>query len=110
MRSPRLIIDIIISLDFNILNVSSLIYLSDPTMFGWRSYASLTSSKTLEKEIHFDASVNANAEKLRSQFVQHEDKKELVVQACGTRYTVDFGALAHTNDPPAPPECTFKLD
>ena len=44
---------------------------------------------------HLDASVNANAEKLRSQFVQHEGKKEIVVEAVGTRYTVDYGALAH---------------
>ena len=44
---------------------------------------------------HLFASVNANAENLRSHFVQHEGKKELVVTANGTRYTVDFGALAH---------------
>jgi len=43
----------------------------------------------------FNLYVNANAEKLRSHFVQHEGKKELVVRAVGTRYTVDFGALAH---------------
>ena len=41
-----------------------------------------------------DASVNANAKELCSHFVQHEGKKELVVEAVGTRYTVDFGALA----------------
>ena len=69
-------------------------------MFGLRSLASLTSSKspyfTCNSRIsHLDGSVNANAEKLRSQFVQHKGKKELVVQAVGTRYTVDFGALAH---------------
>jgi hypothetical protein len=34
------------------------------------------------------------AEALRSKFVAHEGKKELVVRAIGTRYTVDFGALA----------------
>jgi len=43
----------------------------------------------------FNFYVNANAEKLRSHFVQHEGKKELVVQAVGTKYTADFGALAH---------------
>ena len=68
-------------------------------MFGLLSLASLTSSKSYYIPSltisHLDASVNANAEKLRSHFVQHEDKKELVVQAVGTRYTVDFGALAH---------------
>jgi hypothetical protein len=35
------------------------------------------------------------AEALRSKFVAHDGKKELVVYASGTRYTVDFGALAH---------------
>ena len=39
-------------------------------------------------------SVNAHAEELRSHFVEHEGKKELVVTAAGTRYTVDFGNLA----------------
>ena len=39
-------------------------------------------------------SVNANAEELRSSFVQHEGKKHLVVQAVGTKRTVDFGQLA----------------
>ena len=48
-----------------------------------------------EKVSHLDASINANAEKLRSHFVQHKGKKELVVEANGSRYTVDFGALAH---------------
>ena len=70
-------------------------------MFGLRSLASLTSSKSYYipslsiSESHLDTSVNANAEKLRSHFVQHDGKKELVVHAVGTRYTVDFGALAH---------------
>ena len=68
-------------------------------MCGLRSLASLTSSKSSSfsgnfRGSHLD-SVNANAETLRSQFVQHEGKKELVVEAVGTRYTVDFGALAH---------------
>jgi hypothetical protein len=40
-------------------------------------------------------SVNAHAEELRAQFVQHEGKRKLTVTAMGTRYTVDFGALAH---------------
>ena len=39
-------------------------------------------------------SVNANAEALRSYFVAHKEKKELIVEAVGTRYTVDFGSLA----------------
>ncbi|KAF5319721.1 hypothetical protein D9619_008693 [Psilocybe cf. subviscida] len=39
-------------------------------------------------------SVNANAEALRSYFVAHEGKKELIVRADGDRYTVDFGSLA----------------
>ncbi|KAG8781727.1 hypothetical protein FRC20_003188 [Serendipita sp. 405] len=38
--------------------------------------------------------VNANAEALRSKFVAHEGKKELEVQAYGSRYTVDFGKMA----------------
>ncbi|KAK6501455.1 hypothetical protein TWF481_009293 [Arthrobotrys musiformis] len=42
----------------------------------------------------FSLYVNKNAEELRSQFVAHEGKKKLVVKAAGTRYTVDFGALA----------------
>ncbi|KAF9553394.1 hypothetical protein CPC08DRAFT_697765 [Agrocybe pediades] len=43
----------------------------------------------------FNFYVNAHAEDLRSYFVAHEGKKELVVTAVGTRYTVDFGNLAH---------------
>ncbi|KAF9463844.1 hypothetical protein BDZ94DRAFT_1257569 [Collybia nuda] len=43
----------------------------------------------------FNFYVNAHAEELRSQFVQHEGKKALEVTAAGTRYTVDFGALAN---------------
>ncbi|KAF5371093.1 hypothetical protein D9757_010814 [Collybiopsis confluens] len=42
----------------------------------------------------FNFYVNANAERLRSFFVDHEGKKELWVTAYGTRYTVDFGYLA----------------
>ena len=42
----------------------------------------------------FNFFVNANAEALRSQFVQHEGKKHLVITAYGTRYTVDFGRMA----------------
>ncbi|KAF8147390.1 hypothetical protein B0H34DRAFT_341577 [Crassisporium funariophilum] len=42
----------------------------------------------------FNFYVNAHAEELRSHFVKHEGKKELVVKAVGTRYTVDFGDLA----------------
>ncbi|KDQ55838.1 hypothetical protein JAAARDRAFT_180698 [Jaapia argillacea MUCL 33604] len=38
--------------------------------------------------------INANAEELRSQFVAHEGKKELVVRAVGTRYTFDWGKFA----------------
>ncbi|KZV67644.1 hypothetical protein PENSPDRAFT_611203 [Peniophora sp. CONT] len=34
------------------------------------------------------------AEELRSRFVAHEGKKEITVTAVGTRYSVDFGALA----------------
>jgi hypothetical protein len=34
------------------------------------------------------------AEALRSKFVAHDGKKELVLRTTGTRYTVDFGALA----------------
>ena len=39
-------------------------------------------------------SVNANAESLRSQFVAHEGQKELLVNARGTRYTVDYVWMA----------------
>jgi hypothetical protein len=42
----------------------------------------------------FNLYVNANAEMLRSTFVSHEGKKQLVVEAVGTRYTVDFGHMA----------------
>jgi len=42
----------------------------------------------------FNFYVNAHAEELRSHFVKHEGKKQLTVQAAGTRYTVDFGNMA----------------
>ena len=42
----------------------------------------------------FSLYVNANAEELRHVFVAHEGKKELQVSAGGSRYTVNFGALA----------------
>ncbi|KIK51625.1 hypothetical protein GYMLUDRAFT_265756, partial [Collybiopsis luxurians FD-317 M1] len=42
----------------------------------------------------FNFYVNANADRLRSHFVEHEGQKELRVEATGTRYTVDFGHLA----------------
>ncbi|KAK7422658.1 hypothetical protein QQX98_001446 [Neonectria punicea] len=38
--------------------------------------------------------INANAEKLRSFFVEHEGQKKLEVIVEGNRHTVDFGALA----------------
>ena len=38
--------------------------------------------------------MNAHAEELRSSFVAHEGKKELVVSTVGTRYTVDFGWMS----------------
>ena len=38
--------------------------------------------------------INKNAEELRSFFVPHQGQKEVVVKAVGTRYTVDFGAMA----------------
>ncbi|KAI0691479.1 hypothetical protein BC835DRAFT_113538 [Cytidiella melzeri] len=42
----------------------------------------------------FNFYVNAHAEELRDKFVAHEGKQEVVVQAAGTRYSVDFGSLA----------------
>ncbi|KAF8496640.1 hypothetical protein BU17DRAFT_59420 [Hysterangium stoloniferum] len=44
--------------------------------------------------VQFNFFVNANSEALRSLFVAHEGKKELTVEAVGTRFTVDFGTLA----------------
>ncbi|KAF4618955.1 hypothetical protein D9613_009788 [Agrocybe pediades] len=42
----------------------------------------------------FSFYVNAHVEELRSRFVAHDGKRELVVNADGTRYTVNFGSLA----------------
>ncbi|EIW74183.1 hypothetical protein CONPUDRAFT_170209 [Coniophora puteana RWD-64-598 SS2] len=42
----------------------------------------------------FSVYVNAHAEELRSSFVAHQGKKELVVSAGGDRYSVDFGDMA----------------
>ncbi|KAK7032413.1 hypothetical protein VNI00_013161 [Paramarasmius palmivorus] len=42
----------------------------------------------------FSFFVNANAEQLRAQFVEHKGQKKLRVETEGTRYTVDFGLLA----------------
>ncbi|KDO25464.1 hypothetical protein SPRG_09407 [Saprolegnia parasitica CBS 223.65] len=44
--------------------------------------------------IQFGLYVDGNAEELRSSLVKHEGKKELVVYANGTLYSVDFGALS----------------
>jgi hypothetical protein len=38
--------------------------------------------------------INANAEDLREYFVEHKDKKELIVEDVGTIDTVDFGLFA----------------
>ncbi|KAJ7346390.1 hypothetical protein DFH08DRAFT_1081168 [Mycena albidolilacea] len=43
----------------------------------------------------FNFFVNAHAELVRANFVAHEGTRELLIEAGGTRYTVDFGALAH---------------
>ncbi|CAM6103611.1 unnamed protein product [Calypogeia fissa] len=42
----------------------------------------------------FSLFVNANAQELRHLFVEHEGKEHLVVTAVGSRYNVDFGAMA----------------
>ena len=42
----------------------------------------------------FNFFVNGNADQLRKQFVAHEGKKELIIQALGNRYSVDFGYMA----------------
>ncbi|TFK66157.1 hypothetical protein BDN72DRAFT_900080 [Pluteus cervinus] len=42
----------------------------------------------------FSCFVNANVEYLRSKFVAHEGKQDLIVRRDGTRYTVDFGGMA----------------
>lgn len=44
----------------------------------------------------FNFFVNGNAEQLRKQFVNHEGKQELTVNAAGSRYSVDFGSMART--------------
>jgi hypothetical protein len=44
--------------------------------------------------VQFNLYVNAHAEELRHLFVAHEGKKELVIDAIGTRYTVDFGDMS----------------
>jgi hypothetical protein len=43
----------------------------------------------------FNFFINANAEILRSQFVSHKGKRQLIVTAAGNRYTVDFGRMAN---------------
>ncbi|KAJ6569351.1 hypothetical protein B0H19DRAFT_1256995 [Mycena capillaripes] len=43
----------------------------------------------------FNFFVSARAELLRANFVAREGKRELVIVTAGTRYTVDFGDLAH---------------
>ncbi|KAJ6569267.1 hypothetical protein B0H19DRAFT_938030 [Mycena capillaripes] len=43
----------------------------------------------------FNFFLNARAELLRANFVAHEGTRELLIVTEGTRYTVDFGALAH---------------
>jgi hypothetical protein len=45
--------------------------------------------------VQFNLYVNAHAEELRDLFVEHEGKKELVINAIGNRYTVDFGSMSH---------------
>ncbi|KAI0341889.1 hypothetical protein BDW22DRAFT_215662 [Trametopsis cervina] len=44
--------------------------------------------------VQFNFYVNAHAEELRSKFVAHEEKEEVIVEAYGTRYTVDFSVMA----------------
>ncbi|KAJ7649570.1 hypothetical protein DFH06DRAFT_1095034 [Mycena polygramma] len=43
----------------------------------------------------FNFFVCARAELLRANFVAHDGQRELIIMAAGTRYTVDFGDLAH---------------
>ena len=43
----------------------------------------------------FSLYVNEHAEELRHKFVAHEGKQKLIVWEFGTRYTVDFGDMAH---------------
>ena len=68
-------------------------------MFGWQFLHSSISSKPSGNNIFFDYyslfhSINAHAEDLRHMFVAHEGKKELIIDAVGSRHSVDFGALA----------------
>ncbi|KAJ6574455.1 hypothetical protein B0H19DRAFT_1063407 [Mycena capillaripes] len=42
----------------------------------------------------FNFFVNSNAELLHANFVAHEGKKELEISAEGSRYSIDFGAMA----------------
>ncbi|KAJ7136794.1 hypothetical protein C8R44DRAFT_728758 [Mycena epipterygia] len=42
----------------------------------------------------FNYFVNANAELLRANFVAHEGKRELIIVARGTRYSLDFGHMS----------------
>jgi hypothetical protein len=44
--------------------------------------------------VQFALYVNGNAEELRSTLVKHDGKEELVVEAYGSLYTVDFGQLS----------------
>jgi hypothetical protein len=45
--------------------------------------------------VQFNLYVNAHAEELRHLFVEHSGKKHLIIDAIGTRYSVDFGALSN---------------
>ncbi|KAL8967589.1 MAG: hypothetical protein Q9197_005350 [Variospora fuerteventurae] len=42
----------------------------------------------------FSFFINAHAEELRGQFVAHKGQKELRIDYCGTRYSVDYGLFA----------------
>lgn len=44
--------------------------------------------------VNVENSVNAHTEELRSQFVEHDGKKELVVITAASMGGADFGALA----------------
>ena len=44
--------------------------------------------------VQFNFFVNGNAELLRKQFVSHEGKEKLVIQAAGDRHSVDFAQLS----------------
>lgn len=45
--------------------------------------------------IQFGIHVNGNAEAMRHIFVEHEGKKELIVEGFGNLETADYGSLAH---------------